>query len=782
MEITNQVPANNKSVQDNKTELRSGQVVSATVKERISDKEAILSIRGQEVRATFEGKIPEGERLLVEVKNTDNQGITVKAVEDSAGRAAQTGRNTTDNDIKQIAQNFGEKLTAELRQALRMIIDAGIPMSKEVIQETKAFLNQKWDSSYSSSQIEQLNSIDNKLATLQMAITKNIGLSNIHLQAVHEVLNGSSIVDSLKNLQNEFSSMQNELSQASRESYLNNELLQTLGNLKTKDFLVSVVTKKLAEIGNEFKDFRKELNKNLDNLVRLVGSGARNSSQLALRMIEPTMKLLDKVLLKSDILLFTDMKTEKTLMKASADMATARNLLENGNRNEALQIIRQVQNTIGNLKWQPSADRVQRFAVESQHRMEFLRQPTEQQLSQAANQYSLPIDKGLSGRDVFAFMRSLGMNHESEAAQRLVSILNSNEVLSAGQQLSNNQVSTQQAGHQAADSSKQQFILSNVLAQLTPQQRTAFEALVLKLTNELQENTQQSHIQQGIKQATQQAPQQNATNQLLKQLVMAVRNNQDVQPLVRQLQMYITNADQQIAQPKSNVSPEQLQKFEQLFKLFDRSTWNQFESFNRQQEQNFNNQNHNLKSTLMELLQQSQLSKGAKQAEQALSQLTGQQLLSKFDNQSNLQSILFSLPVIFKEQVENLKVFVNGQSKADAIDWENCSIYFLLDTKRIGTTGIQITAANRNISVTVKNDRQGLKKIFDPFIDRFIEKLDEIGYKTNGVKFAPLTEPKENTKVNIKANPAAKNRLTDANNAVVNGNQYVTQKGFDFKI
>jgi len=778
MEITNHVPANNKSVQDNKTELRSGQVVSATVKERISDKEAVLSIRGQEVRATFEGKIPEGERVLVEVKNVGNQAITVKAVEDSAGRVVNTGRNATDNDIKQIAQNFGEKLTPELRQALRMLVDAGIPMSKEVIQEVKAFMNQKWEGSYTSNQLEQLNSIDNKLATLQMAITKNIGLSNIHLQAVHEVLNGSSIVNSLKNLQTEFSSMQNELSQASRESYINNELLQTLGNLKTKDFLVSVVTKKLAEVGNEFKDFRKELNKNLDNLVRLVDNGARNSSQLALRMIEPTIKLLDKVLLKSDILLFTDMKTEKTLMKASADLATARNLLENGNRNDALQIIRQVQNTIGNLKWQPSVDRVQRFAVESQHRMEFLRQPIEQQLSQAANQYSLPVDKGLSGRDVFAFMRSLGMNHESEAAQRLVSILTSNEPLALGQQSNANQTSTQN-------------ISPSVLAQLTPQQRTAFEALVLKLTNELQ----QTNVQQGAQQASQQnaqptsiqhsaqqAPQQNAINQLLSQLVMTVRNNDDVQPIVRQLQMSITNADQPIAQQKSNVSPEQLQKFEQLFKLFDRSTWNQLESFNRQQEQHFNSQNHNLKSTLLELLQQNQMNKGAKQAEQALSQLTGQQLLSKFDSQSNMQSILFSLPVIFKEQVESLKVFVNGQSKADAIDWENCSIYFLLDTKRIGTTGIQITAANRNISVTVKNDKQGIKKMFEPFVDKFIEKLDEIGYKTNGVKFAPLTEPKENPKANIKANPTTKNRLTDANNAVVNGNQYVPQKGFDFKI
>lgn len=770
MEITNQIPANARSTQDIKADLRSGQVVSANVKERISDKEAILTIRGQEVRASFEGKMPEGDRVLVEIRGTEGQTITVKAVDDQALRTmATSNKGIADRDIQQIAQKFGLKVTPELKEALRMIIDAGIPLSKDVISEVKGFLDRQWDQNYdNTNRAQQLNLISNKLDTLQTVVSKNIGLSQIHLQAVHEVLHDSNMADSLKTLQNEFAMLQSG-NLASQQSYMNNELIQTLGNLKTKDFLVSVVTQKMAEVGNEFKDFRREMTKNLDHLIRVLDNGARNSTQLAMRLIEPTIQMLDKTLLKSDMLLFTDMKTEKTLMKASADLATARNLLENGNRIEAQQLVRQVQETIGKLKWQPSADRVQHFVLEGQKQMEFLRMPIERQMREVANQYSLQVNKGITGREVFDFVRSLGMNHESDAAHRLVSMLSSS---SASQ-------------NAAQNVTQQPFTITNQLAQLTPQQKEVFNTLVFKLTSELQglltnNNNLNSVNQQNAPQQNISLPQYSAVNQLLNQLITAVRSNENIQPVLQELQRAISEANQPNLQAKPIFPNEILQKFDQLTRVFERSTWNQFHNTNLHQEQQFNQQNQNLKAALMDLLKNSQqLRDGSQQAaEQTIKQITGQQLLSRFDSQSNMQSMLFSLPVIFKEQIENIKVFVNGKRKSEKIDWENCDLYFLLGTKKIGDTGIQITVANRNLAVTIKNDTPGIKRIFDPFVDRFKEKLDEIGYAVKGIRFAPLTEAKE---VEKKSNRIVSNKIGNPETNMP-GKGYQPQKGFDLKI
>ncbi|MFK4997177.1 hypothetical protein ACI2OX_04970 [Bacillus sp. N9] len=79
----------------------------------------------------------------------------------------------------------------------------------------------------------------------------------------------------------------------------------------------------------------------------------------------------------------------------------------------------------------------------------------------------------------------------------------------------------------------------------------------------------------------------------------------------------------------------------------------------------------NLKSLLMKLAQ----TETGQRAEQALQHVTGQQLMSKTDS-SGLQTMLFSLPIILKAEVENVKVFMQSNSPNQKMDWENCSIYF----------------------------------------------------------------------------------------------------------
>ncbi|OEF97820.1 hypothetical protein [Desulfuribacillus alkaliarsenatis] len=940
MEITSQIAANGRNAQDNRAELRPGQVVSVNVKERISDREAIVSVRGQEIRATFEGKMPQGERMLVEVRSNDAQGVTVRAMDDASVRVS--GRGSVDADIQQIARQFGEKLSPDLRQALRIVVDSGTPLSKELVQHVRAFLDTRFDAgSGNPSQIEAMNRLDNKLATLQAAVGKNLNISNVHLQAIHEALHGSNLADAVKNLRSE-------LGQLQRDGYVNQELLQSLTSLNTKDFLISVVTKKMAEVGNEFRDLRRDITKNINNVIRTLETGVRGAEQAAQRMIEPTIQMLERAILKSDMFLFTDMKTEKKLMKATADLEAARALLAKGDRQAALKLVQQVQDTISNLKWKPSADRVQRFVMEGQQQLEQLKQIGNRQAAigdrqltvaqqtllsntAGANQYVLGVDKDtMSARQVFDFMRSLGLNHESEAAQRLVAELSGKGTKGNSQanQLPNtwptarniesaqattmqltreaqellqrpvirdaiiqalNQprqgIASAQANMQAPAGAQQQVAAHNMTAaqiqvQLLSQlalykstvtpggdlqtslqelQRTITGAGrqeipqdVMQRVSQLEQNVRQldqfkqqttntnvdprilaerNQLQQAVgrqmtellslvqrqesqqsqqsqqlqanpaqntatqqtqQQSTQQQPVANSQQflsnmqQMLTKISTATRQGTDVQPLLQELHRSIINAERQgmpqqlmqkLEQLERNIQQtDQLQRTEQVLRHIDpkhRSPQLLQQLLNHLQGEA--GQQKNLKTAVMELIKQNvaQRALGQQNAEQTLAQLTGQQLLSKGDSQSNNQSMFFQLPVAFQEQINNLKVFINGKGKREKIDWENCSLYFLLETKKLGEIGIQISATNRNLSVTVKNDTPGLQRFFDPLIERFKEQLDEVGYHIMGVKFSKLTEEKEK-----QANPS---KTGDENGKQVDSGTY-KQKGFDLKI
>ena len=85
---------------------------------------------------------------------------------------------------------------------------------------------------------------------------------------------------------------------------------------------------------------------------------------------------------------------------------------------------------------------------------------------------------------------------------------------------------------------------------------------------------------------------------------------------------------------------------------------------------NKNNNSRNLKSILMKLAQgegQEINPKLAQQAEQALTNLTGQQLLSKSDGNGTLQSMFFNLPLMLGEKPENLQVFINSKNEGEQV-------------------------------------------------------------------------------------------------------------------
>ena len=130
--------------------------------------------------------------------------------------------------------------------------------------------------------------------------------------------------------------------------------------------------------------------------------------------------------------------------------------------------------------------------------------------------------------------------------------------------------------------------------------------------------------------------------------------------------------------------------------------------------------------------------KVAQQAEQALTNLTGQQLLSKSDGNGTLQSMFFNLPLLLGGKPEDLQVFINSKNEGQQVEWENCNIYFLLETKKLGDVGILLNSTDRNLSITIKNDLPGFKEKIEPLASLTKEKLQEVGYSVSSINFTRM--------------------------------------------
>ncbi|MEM1502941.1 hypothetical protein RG959_05910 [Domibacillus sp. 8LH] len=124
--------------------------------------------------------------------------------------------------------------------------------------------------------------------------------------------------------------------------------------------------------------------------------------------------------------------------------------------------------------------------------------------------------------------------------------------------------------------------------------------------------------------------------------------------------------------------------------------------------------------------------------DQAASTLTGQQLLSK--PETGLQSMMMSLPFLLGGQADNVNVFIRSKNGGQQVDWENCSLHFLFETKKLGPVGMTITAADRNLSLKVQNDQEGFEQKMAPLAAVLKNRLSDIGYRVGAVQFGPFAQ------------------------------------------
>ncbi|WP_367163511.1 hypothetical protein [Geobacillus thermoleovorans] len=125
------------------------------------------------------------------------------------------------------------------------------------------------------------------------------------------------------------------------------------------------------------------------------------------------------------------------------------------------------------------------------------------------------------------------------------------------------------------------------------------------------------------------------------------------------------------------------------------------------------------------------------QAERLLMNLTGQQLLSKFVADGHTQTVLYQWPLPFHGGMATVHVHVNARNDGGQLDWQNCRLYFLLDTNQ-GKVGISLQSVERQLSVAVETEHERLAATLQSFAPAVKDHLEQIGYRVQRLTFQPM--------------------------------------------
>ena len=391
------------------------------------------------------------------------------------------------------------------------------------------------------------------------------------------------------------------------EDYTKTELSSVA--LSGKDYIVVEVSKRLNVAKQSFKELKMQIARNIDMAMRYVKGQSTSNIANAKDTLEKTIEILDKAILKGDITLFTDMQTEKELIKVSSQLAKARELIDMGQHEKAEKLMGKVKDVFEKLNWKPDHTRIVHFSNMKQAIGES--NSDRERLYAAVKNIEKPFIQGqASGRMLYEALRLLGADHEGEAARYL-----------AGEDI-----------------------------------------------------------------------------------------------------------------PKDDI-------------------------------------NKNIKAILLNLLEKEKdVSQDRSGLSNMMDKITGQQLLSRSDK-GEIQTMFLSLPLPMGGSLKDVRFYINSKKEKEKMDWKNCSIFFLIETKKLGETGVLLQSSGRNLTVTVKNDRKDIEGKVKSLLSDFKENLMELGYEVGNITFTKLDNKGEE---NIDSQPFP-------NKTGMKGINSMT-KGFDARI
>lgn len=147
----------------------------------------------------------------------------------------------------------------------------------------------------------------------------------------------------------------------------------------------------------------------------------------------------------------------------------------------------------------------------------------------------------------------------------------------------------------------------------------------------------------------------------------------------------------------------------------------------------------NVKSLLIQLLNEDIPTKVKDSAEALMNRLTGIQLMSS--DTTPVQQIVMQIPLVLMNKQTDLTIQWNGRKDTDGkIDPSYCRVLFYLDLEHMNETIIDMQIQNRIMKITIINDHENIKQLSSPYLASLKESLQKLEYQLSNVSFQTQAE------------------------------------------
>ena len=188
-----------------------------------------------------------------------------------------------------------------------------------------------------------------------------------------------------------------------------------------------------------------------------------------------------------------------------------------------------------------------------------------------------------------------------------------------------------------------------------------------------------------------------------------------------------------------------------------------------------------LKSVLLQLSQSQDIPPAMKESvQQAVQQITGQQLMLNSDRSSMFTHVTLFVPILNANGEQTAAVHIQSRKgKRGEIDAQNCRLLFDLRMKALGDTLVDVKVVDKIVSLQVMNDQPFVQGLLDSYREEIASSLSGIGYQFISLKCSPYPvkgSSEEQASTSAKAQDGAlSGRLLD----LYGNKQY---KGMDVKV
>lgn len=182
------------------------------------------------------------------------------------------------------------------------------------------------------------------------------------------------------------------------------DLLET--KLPVRKLIETEMTVKMAEAKQTFEMYRKGIDSQLNQIIESPKSIAMKD------VLSQVIDKLDHIIMKTDVPLYTDMKTERDLLVSSGELENARDLLDK-EPEKAIKIIKEVKALVSQINYRPVKQKI--YGVTKDVLIEKL---YEEQLIKSVP-FKIESNMQISPRAVLETLRGMGINHELEVSELL---------------------------------------------------------------------------------------------------------------------------------------------------------------------------------------------------------------------------------------------------------------------------------------------------------------------------------------------------------------------------